>query len=273
MTILSTTMAHPSISSDVLCKTTTLEAANAASSPVFPILREDDVTSSLANSIGLTSLSSSNGSCYTLAIELLKNSAHIPNTLGSPGTLMIIPQSLGKNDHQYEAIVVNRQGEPSVYNLKRFVSGWMIGNQTTVYKTFADVTTQLLSGMEDLIGNSHGIPFFTSSQIQAVLLKLSQKEPGTYVVFSHEPLKEHVIDGLNVSAMKRNIIAWVNQEGNLEHAHFHFDPSKIFWLNGGPQLSQETEVLKDKTLQGLIEAKIENSLQKKGWAKALKLDA
>jgi hypothetical protein len=273
MTILSTTMAHPSISSDVLCKTTTLEAANAASSAVFPILREDDVTSSLANAIGSTHLSTSSGSCFTHAIELLKNSAHIANTLGSPGTMMIIPQSLGKDDHQYEAIVVNRQGEPSVYTLKRFVSGWMIGKQLTVYKTFADVTAHLLAGMEDLIGNSYGIPFFTSSQIHAVLLKLSQKEPGTYVALAHEPLQEHIIDGLNVSAMKRNVIAWVNQEGNLEHAHFHFDPSKIYWFNGGPQLSQEGEVLKDKTLQGLIETKIENSLQKKGWAKALSLDA
>lgn len=215
--------------------------------------------------------SSANRASEESALALLSLSSHVEGTLGSPGTFLLMQEEGSREgEGRFTAIVVNEHAEKTTYMVKQFTHGWMINKESTVYKSFSALTASLLSGMEDIMGpSSHGIPFLSTEQIASCVDKLSQCSAGTYITFAHTPLNEIAQNNDSISP-KRNVILWVNNEGNIEEAQLHFDGNKRQWLNGGPHIGH-TAVLSDVTLQGLIEKKIFLSLGRNGLAQHLHL--
>jgi hypothetical protein len=125
------------------------------------------------------------------------------------------------------------------------------------YPSFALLSEDLLSGMQDILGSLSPIPYLSSDKIETTLVKLSQSEPGTYIAFAHAPTQEERSEPEMVAPKKRNVLLWINDAREIKEAHFHFEPSVNQWLNGGPIRSSEAEdVLSDATLAGLISKKI-----------------
>ena len=186
------------------------------------------------------------------AFSLLTHSAHVEGTFGSPGTILLTELE----NNVFEALVVNELGEITSTEITRIVNGWSLG-KGKIATNFSSLSKELLSGLEDVMGSYSAIPYLTPDQITTAYMKLSQSEPGTYLAFAHLPAQETREEDHLISPIKRNVLFWVNCEGSIEEAHFHFDPITNLWRNGGPcaTLEQE-EVLSDATLFGLIQKKV-----------------
>ncbi|MBM3207563.1 MAG: hypothetical protein FJZ57_03030 [Chlamydiae bacterium] len=193
------------------------------------------------------------------AENLLQISSHVNNSAGSPGTVLIVETNKNSIEaNRYEAKVVNRHGQIVSTQLTRCINGWMLEKNPKVYPSFSALTEELLSGMQDILGSLTAIPFLSSSKIDIALSKLVKADPGTYIAFAHVPSQQERAESHLVAPVKRNVLLWVNKDGNIEEAHFHFEPRINKWLNGGPQINPvQVDVPSDETLVGLIQKKME----------------
>ncbi|NDD58502.1 MAG: hypothetical protein EBZ47_04510 [Chlamydiae bacterium] len=237
-------------------------------SQTLPILNKADLENFLSI---LFCSGASRNTINTNAYSLLKSCSHIEGSLGSPGTMMMIPVEDSSRENLFEAVVVNHLGDATSYKLTRFVNGWM-SSDSTILKNFQELNEFLMQGLQDILGaDLPCIPFLSEQNILSALSNLSQSEPGTYLAFSHMPITKEREEGL-VAPGKRNVLVWVNANRNIEEAHFHYEPSIKTWLNGGPCITDTHEpVLSDKTLQGLVEKKMQESLGQNIQVKPLKL--
>lgn len=166
-------------------------------------------------------------------LQLLTDSAHIQDTLGSPGTILFIPSVC---PDKIDALVVTRLGQ---------VFTQEIAKDDRINDSF--ITKILLGGMEDLIGHGPlGILFLSEKQIENAKLQLADSIPGTYLTYAHTPIGQG-------SEAKRNLILWMNESGLMEEACFHFDPQCGEWFNGGPIRDRSPPY---PTLSALISKKI-----------------
>ena len=164
---------------------------------------------------------------------LLEKSAHIVGTLGSPGTILMVPTLTPNN---YEVIIASSLGTRSSATVRLTSKGWENDKKGTYYSDFQALTRHLLERMEGVLGDELCyIPFLTHEQIEAVLMRLNDPatRPGTYVCFAHAPMLESPSKEL-LAPGSRNVFAWKTPEGKIEQAYFHYDYKIRQWLNGGP---------------------------------------
>ena len=247
-----------SIHMDVIAKIASQQCVVSSRESILPVQASTDFKTFLG--------SKASGAVAHDADMLLKESAYIEGTSGSPGTFFFAKNEQVKETGAFEAVVVNRLGEKTLTSLRQFAGGWMLGSSATVYKSLTALCKELTAGMEDILGGVDGIPFMNAEQAEKAVAKLSTEAPGTYLLFSHTPLIN-----AEEGQQKRNVIFWVGKDGDLNHAHFHYDQSKKLWINAGPYWSLE-DTPKDPTLAGLIEKKISLSLGVSGKARQITLE-
>ena len=197
--------------------------------------------------------------------SIMKNSAYVTGTEGSPGTILIAP---GSEPGKFNVSVVNQLGDVFTCPIrKKAEGGWLNNSPGTVYPTFKQLTEHLLSTVVGVVGDCMGIQFFTVEQRNLAIEKLGYSTPGTYICFAHEPTDEFQENELPT---KRNVLMWKTEKG-IDLAFFHYDSKIRQWLNGGPQKPMDeeigctggsispasrVEILSDSTLGGLIGKKV-----------------
>jgi hypothetical protein len=211
------------------------------------------------------------GTEFLDAQSIMRNSAYVPGTLGSPGTIFIEPSSTaGRGEAKFTVHVVNQLGNRNTTNIQKTDRGWLNSAPEKFYPDFQALTDHLLStigGVSHVVGDCMGIHFFSVEQRSKVIQKLESSAPGTYICFAHEPTEEFREDS---APTKRNVVMWKSQTG-INLAFFHYDSLMKEWKNGGPlrHMTEEMdstggsasperrpEILSDSTLGGLIGKKI-----------------
>ncbi|MCX6989889.1 MAG: hypothetical protein NTX49_02310 [Chlamydiae bacterium] len=242
----------------------------------LPIHSSSDMDEMLAGMVKFGHASPKDSFTGTTSVDvksIMKNSAHIDRTEGSPGTIFIAP---GDEPGKFTVSVVNQLGDACTTTIrKRAEGGWLNSTPGRIYRDFRELTEHLfltIGAVAHVVGDSMGILFFTPEQRKLAIAKLEYSAPGTYICFAHEPTEEfkEIEEG---PPTKRNVIMWKSEDG-LNLAFFHYDSTSRQFLNGGPnRLAQDlgfalgctggsispakrVEILSDSTLGGLIGKKI-----------------
>jgi|GEM_PF-5883808 len=201
---------------------------------------------------------------------IMKNSAHIADTVGSPGTIFIIPKpSRDSALQKFTVIVVNQLGDIFKETIRKSPErGWSYKAPDAFHLTYESLLKDLLINVR-VVGDCMGIQFFTPNQRTQAITKLESSIPGTYICFAHEPTEEFK-EAEHASPTKRNVLMWKTETG-LQIAFFHYNSEERQWLNGGPQIATREEMdstggsvspyekelpISDSTLEGLIRKKI-----------------
>jgi hypothetical protein len=213
------------------------------------------------------------GTEFLDAQSILRNSAYVPGTLGSPGTIFIEPSFTARQgEAKFTVHVVNQLGNSNTTNIQKTDRGWINSAPGRFYPDFQALTEHLLStigGVSHVVGDCMGIHFFSGEQRNKVIKQLESSAPGTYICFAHEPTEEFK-ECKDSDPTKRNVVMWKSQTG-INLAFFHYDSVMKEWKNGGPvrhareemdstggsaSPERRPEILSDSTLGGLIGKKI-----------------
>ena len=155
----------------------------------LPIHTSSDMKEILGGMVKSGQTSAKDDFTGTMPIDvksIMKNSAHVINTEGSPGTIFIAPDS---EEGKFTVHVVNQLGDTCTTTIRKKVEGgWLNSSPGKVYRNFAELTEHLfytIAGVSPVIGDCLGIQFFTAEQRKIAISKLESSAPGTYICFAH----------------------------------------------------------------------------------------